>query len=232
MKRIIPVIALVLGLSSIAAAGEKKEKEQKPTPLEEFLTKARQASEQVAPAPGSLFSPTNPNLFLFRDVKARNANDIVTIQIVESATASNSANTSTQKQGDVNVAAPSLFGLEAGNSTLSFAKILQGSSSMNFGGQGTTSRSGNLQAWLSARVVEVLPNGDLVIEGTKDVTVNNERQTLRIRGVVRQRDVTPSNIVLSTAIAHLEVQFDGKGVVSNANKPGWLYWLFSKVLPF
>jgi flagellar L-ring protein precursor FlgH len=233
MKRGIFCLAFILTVVSGASGQEaKKEQARKRTPLEEFLERARQSAPPVAANNGSLFSATNPNLFLFQDVKARRANDIVTIQIVESSSASNTANTSTQKSGDASAAAPAFFGLESSGGTLNFAKILQASSALNFSGAGTTSRSGVLQAWLSARVVEVLPNGDLVIEGTKDTTINNERQSLRIRGVVRPRDVTPGNVVLSTAIAHMEVLFDGKGVVTNANKPGWLYWLFTKILPF
>jgi flagellar L-ring protein FlgH len=226
------VCLMLLAFGSAQASEKEDKKKPKPTALEEFLKQARQAP-LPAPAPGaSLFSPNSPNAFLFRDIKAHTANDIVTIQIVESSAATNSANTATNRKGDVDVSATGFFGLEAGNQQLNFAKILQGSSNLNFAGTGTTSRSGTLEAWLTARVCEVLPNGDLVIEGTKDVTINRERQTLRIRGVIRQRDVTPNNIVLSTAIAHMEVQFDGKGIVSDANKPGWLYWLFNKILPF
>ncbi len=187
---------------------------------------------QTAAANPSLFSEAAPNLFLFRDFKARTVNDIVTIQIVESATASNSANTSTNKNGDVSVSAPNVLGLEKGKSALSFANILSGASALNFAGTGSTSRTGQLQAFVSARVVEVLPNGDLVIEGTKEVTINRERQILNIRGLVRSRDVSANNVVFSTSIANMEVKFDGKGIVSDANKPGFLYKLFQWVTPF
>lgn len=182
--------------------------------------------------PGSLYSDSAPNLFLFRDFKARNVNDILTIQINESSTASNSANTSTKKEGDVSVKAPALGGLEAGASALNFANILSAASALNFAGQGSTSRTGQLQAFVSARVTQVLPNGDLIIEGTKEVTINRERQILRIRGIVRPRDVTPNNVVLSTAIANMEVLFDGKGIVSDANKPGFLFRLLRWITPF
>ena len=232
MKRIIFILICIVTIAAPAGAADKKKKNAAPTPLEEFLDQARQAPVNPPMAGTSLFSPTNPNLFLFHDVKARRANDIVTIQIVESSTATNSANTSTQKSGNVAMAAPGLFGLETNGGNMDFSKILHGSSSLAFGGTGTTSRTGQLQAWLSARVVEVLPNGDLLLEGTKDVTINKERQSIRIRGVVRPRDVTPGNVVMSTAMAHMEVEFDGKGIVSNANRPGWLHWLFSKIAPF
>src|SRR5919204_172032 len=81
---------------------------------------------------GSLYSDSAPNLFLFRDFKARSVNDILTIQINESSTASNSANTSTKKEGDVSVKAPSVGGLEHGASALNFASILAGASALNF----------------------------------------------------------------------------------------------------
>jgi flagellar L-ring protein precursor FlgH len=232
MKRAVICLLFSFVIAQTLRAGEKEKNQQQETPLDEFLNHARQSGSTDAATGPSLFSPSAPNLFLFRDVKARSANDIITIQIIENATATNSANTSTKKSGDATIAAPNLFGLEKSTSALNFAKLLQSSSGLNFEGQGSTSRSGQLQAWLTARVVEVLPNGDLVIEGTKDVTINREHQSLTVRGVVRQRDVNPNNVVMSTAIAHMEVKFDGKGIVSNANKPGFLYWLFSKVTPF
>jgi flagellar L-ring protein FlgH len=181
---------------------------------------------------GSLYSDAAPNLFLFRDFKARNVNDILTIQISETASATNSANTSTKKEGSIDVKAPALGGLEKGASALNFANILSGTSALNFAGTGSTSRTGQLQAFVSAKVTEVMPNGDMAIEGTKEVTINRERQILRIRGQVRSRDVTPNNVVLSTAIANMEVVFDGKGIVSDANKPGFLYRFFSWITPF
>jgi flagellar L-ring protein FlgH len=181
---------------------------------------------------GSLFSDSAPNVFLFRDFKARTVNDILTIQITERATATNSANTSTKKEGDVSVKAANVAGLEKGNSALNFASILNGSSALNFAGEGSTSRAGQLQAFVSARVTEVFPNGDLGIEGIKEVTINRERQVLRIRGVVRTRDINANNVILSTDIASMEVVFDGKGIVSDANKPGWLYKFFTWITPF
>src|SRR5438105_8946179 len=99
-------------------------------------------------AGGSLYSDSAPNLFLFRDFKARNISDILTIQINESSTASNSANTSTKKQGDVSVKAPTVGGLEKGAQALNFADILSGSSALNFAGQGSTTRTGQLQAFV------------------------------------------------------------------------------------
>jgi flagellar L-ring protein precursor FlgH len=189
-------------------------------------------SPAPAPAPPSLFSASAPDLYLYRDVKARNVGDILTIQVIENASATNSATTATQKKGDVSLSAPALAGLESVSTPLNFSNILQAAGGLNFNGTGSTTRSGQLQAAISARVVQVLPNGDLRIEGTKVVTINGERQTLTIGGMVRSHDVSPSNVILSTAIANMDVKFDGKGVVADSNKPGWFYKLYSIINPF
>jgi len=110
---------------------------------------------------------------------------------------------------------------------LNFANILAGTSALNFAGTGSTSRTGQLQAFVTARVTQVLPNGDMAIEGTKEVTINREHQILRIRGLVRPKDVTPSNVILSTGNANMEVMFDGKGIVSDAQQTRFLYRFFS-----
>src|SRR5215470_15057655 len=196
MKRVLIFILLSLGLTWHVHAAEKKPKTVPPSPLEQFLEQARNNPAVPAPTNGSLFSASSSSVFLFHDVKARTTNDIVTIQINETASATNSANTSTQKNTNVTLAAPGAFGLER-SSHLDFTKLLDASAGLTFGGQGATTRAGQLQAWLSARVVEVLPNGDLVIEGTKDVTINREHQSMTIRGVIRQVDINPSNVVLS-----------------------------------
>lgn len=174
----------------------------------------------------SLYSDTAPNLFLFRDNRARNLNDILTILIVENSTATNSANTSTQKKGDASVQIPGFLGIKTPTNPFDI------SSATNFAGQGSTSRTGQLNASLSARVVQVLPNGDLVIEGTKQVTINREHQLLTVRGTVRKFDISPNNVVPSTAIANMEVNFDGKGIVSDANKPALLAHILKYILPF
>jgi flagellar L-ring protein precursor FlgH len=163
---------------------------------------------------------------LFRDTKARNLNDILTILIVENSTATNSANTSTQKKGDASVQIPGFLGIKTPTNPFDI------SSATNFAGQGSTSRTGQLNASLSARVIQVLPNGDLVIEGTKQVTINREHQLLTVRGTVRQFDISPNNVVPSTAIANMEVNFDGKGIVSDANKPALLAHILKYILPF
>jgi flagellar L-ring protein precursor FlgH len=180
----------------------------------------------IAQTNPSLYSDGSSNLFLFRDIRAHNVNDIVSIVVVENSTASNTANTATQKKGDVSAATPGFLGIKTPQNPLAL------NSALDFSGQGSTTRTGQLNASLAARVVQVLPNGDMVIEGLKQVTINKEHQLLSVRGTIRQYDISPGNVVLSTAIANMEVNFDGKGIISDANKPALLSRIFKYILPF
>jgi flagellar L-ring protein precursor FlgH len=100
-------------------------------------------------------------------------------------------------------------------------------------GQGETSRQSVLETTVSARVTHVLPNGNLVVEGSKDVWINSERQRVTIRGLVRWNDLSPSNRVSSDRLAELEIRVDGKGVVQDAiRRPNFLYRLLTGLLPF
>ena len=96
-----------------------------------------------------------------------------------------------------------------------------------------TTRSTTLTTNLTARVVRVLPNGFLVVEGTKNVQINQEWQTVTVRGVVRPADLTATNTVASDRVAQLDVKLDGKGVIKDAiRRPNFLYRLLLGVLPF
>jgi flagellar L-ring protein precursor FlgH len=100
-------------------------------------------------------------------------------------------------------------------------------------GQGETTRESLLTTTLSARVTHVLPNGNLVVEGTKDLMVNSERQIVTIRGVIRWNDLSPLNRVSSDRLTNLEVYVQGKGVVGDAiRRPNFLYRLLMGLLPF
>jgi flagellar L-ring protein precursor FlgH len=100
-------------------------------------------------------------------------------------------------------------------------------------GQGTTSRSTTLTTTLTARVTHVLPGGALVIEASKDVQINSERQTITVRGVVRPADIDATNSVQSNRVGQLEVHVNGKGVVADAvRRPFFLYRLLLGLLPF
>jgi flagellar L-ring protein precursor FlgH len=100
-------------------------------------------------------------------------------------------------------------------------------------GQGTTSRQSTFTTTLSARVTYVLPTGNLVVEGDKDVWVNSERQSVSVRGIIRPTDLSATNIIQSDRLANLEVRINGKGVVGDSiRRPFILYRILLGLLPF
>ena len=163
---------------------------------------------------------------LFTDVKARRVGDLLTVLIVESATARNAVATNAKKSSE--------FDLDAGPGTgeLDFINIfgLSNSSESKTDNQGQTSRAGQLQAQMTVQVVGVRENGDLVIQGTRVIGINSDKEQLILTGVVRAADVSPANTVLSQQIADAQISYRGKGVASSGGKPGIiariLNWLF------
>ncbi len=210
--------------------------EKKPSPvavsLEDYIRQAKASQPALQSSDGSLYSDAGLNSYLFTDLKARRLNDILTIRVLENTSASSVADANATRNSAMNLGVPNFLGFENNSSKIPFSTAVSAGSESSFDGEGATTRQGRLTASLSARVRDVLPNGDLVIEGIKELKVNNERQTLTLYGVVRTRDIAPSNVVLSTAIANMQVQLDGKGIVSDHLKPGWLYKILTKVWPF
>jgi flagellar L-ring protein precursor FlgH len=166
---------------------------------------------------------------LFSDPKARRAGDIITIRIAESSSASNSADTSTDRDSSLSAGIDQLFGVDT--STLQDFSV-SGNIKSDFEGAGSTTRSGKLDAFITARVVEVLPNGNLKVIGSREIMVNNEKQIMTIYGVVRPRDIAEDNVVLSTFVADARIAYSGAGIVDDRQRPGWLANGLNSVWPF
>jgi flagellar L-ring protein precursor FlgH len=185
---------------------------------------------------GSLWKDSSPSGYLFADPKARSVGDIVTINILENASASGNARTKTGKKSSLSADISSLLGLEKSvasrNSKLDPTNLLSASTSNSFDGSGESSRSGTVTATISARVTRVLANGDMVIRGTRQVIINNEQQLITIQGIIRSEDIAPDNTIASTSIADAQIAYTGKGVVSDKQHPGWLSRIIDMVWPF
>ncbi len=199
--------------------------------LEEYLRMARSGQISMQTGEGSLYAEASPNWNLYSDFKARRANDILTIRVTENTSASSTADSQTGRKGTMKASTPNLFGLENHVASVPLSNLLSTSSDSQFKGTGSTTRAGTLTAYLSARVVEVLPNGDMVVQGIKELKINNERQLLSLYGVVRPKDIGPDNVVASSNIANMQIQLDGKGIVSENIKPGILFKVLSKFWP-
>jgi flagellar L-ring protein precursor FlgH len=181
-----------------------------------------------ATAEGSLWAPQYP-LNYYADVKARNVGDIVTINIVESAKASKNATTKTSRNSGLEASWAGVFEQMAGNWAAGSAKVDFGN---QHDGKGETTRSSFLNAYITTHVVDVMPNGNLFIRGTRQVQVNNENQFIRVEGLVRPEDISSNNVVLSTFVAEAKIELSGQGVVSDKQQVGWLTRILDYVWPF
>jgi flagellar L-ring protein FlgH len=158
-------------------------------------------------------------------------NDIVTIVVADRASAVSSGTTAGSRQSEAKASIKSLAGPTRVGGVLSSLADL--GSDVKLNGKGSTSRESTLTTTLSARVSRVLPNGDLVVEGSKQIVVNSEHQLVSVRGVVRWNELSASNRVSSDRLAALEVKIDGKGVVNDSiRRPNFLYRLLLGLLPF
>ncbi len=161
-------------------------------------------------------------LSMFSDVKALKIDDLVTILIVESATATNTADTKTSKK----------FTSKGGPGTgyLDFLQAWGISQDESFQGGGATTRTGKFTAKLTARIVDILPGGNYKIEGTQLLTINNEKQVITLTGIVRPQDISGNNTVLSNFVADAQIKYEGKGPLARKQKGGFLFkmidWLF------
>lgn len=186
---------------------------------------------------GSLFDQNRAPLGWVADLRAARLGDLVTIRVVESASGSHDSSTQVEKNSSGSMGLPSLFGLEADldnrvTTGFSTAELLAYAREHSFQGDGATSRQDSLVATIGARVVAVLPSGNLVVAGSREILVNRDRQVMTLAGVVRPVDVGPDNSVPSTAVTELSVQYGGHGNVSDAARDGWLNKYIDRVWPF
>ena len=167
---------------------------------------------------------------LSADRRARSVNDLVTIRVIESTVAAGSADTALGKDGKASASVGKLFGLETKlPDFLDPTSLVAAGSSSEFKGSGTTTRRGDLTATLTARVVEVLPNGDLVLEGVREIDINGDRQVIVMTGVVRTTDILPDNSVLSARVGQMRIRYFGQGLIKDNLKPGWLVRILNKI---
>ena len=168
------------------------------------------------------------------DFKARRRGDTVTIVITETASASKAATTDTKRGTAVSAGAPYVMGLESALELLGGKKdnLLSANVDSKYSGSGSTTRKESLNATITAKVVDVLPNGNLQLEGRRNVKVNNEDQIIVIEGTVRPADIGPDNVVNSIYIADARISYSGKGIISDRQSPGWLMNFIDKIWPF
>jgi flagellar L-ring protein precursor FlgH len=159
---------------------------------------------------------------LTSDPSARHVNDLVTIRVEESISAVGSADSNLGKSGSAAASVPGTGGEW-------LAKGLPISTETKFNGAGGTTRTTELSATLTARITEVLPNGDLVVEGVREIDINGDRSVVVLTGVVRPTDIRPGNVVPSALVGQLRIRSLSAGLMKDSLTPGWLIRILNKV---
>jgi flagellar L-ring protein precursor FlgH len=227
----IQAIAFLMSCA-VLSAGQKPKKQQEKSPLEQTLDQfaAAQGVERQSLQPGSVWTPTAMFSDLSSDLRARRVGDIVTILVREKASAVSSGTVKTQRNSSLQASISAAGGITRPTGPL--VNLAKAGTNSALDGQGATTRDTTLTASISTVVTQVLPNGSLVIQGTKNVKINSENQVLGLRGIVRPVDLSAGNLVSSDRVAQMDLQVNGKGVVADSVKrPFILYRLLMDILP-
>jgi flagellar L-ring protein precursor FlgH len=195
--------------------------------LAKYLARV-QTGQPAAPALslGSIWVDSGRMASLSADYKAMNVGDLIEIVVVQGLTSSNANSVATARTFNTSSGISSLPGkIKVGG----VSSLLGLNSSEILSGKGAASTATNVTTNLSGRVVAVLPSGNLVVEAERIVNMNNEKQTIVLRGVVRRGDIGPNNTVASDSVGELELEIKGKGVVSDGVRPPrrWLRTVLS-----
>ena len=190
---------------------------------------------------GSIYKP-GFDLRLFEDLKARRVGDILTVVLNEATNAAKAATTDVSKSNNSTITNPTILGASPEFSLPKFTP-LSATQDLNLGsslssdhamtGDGSAEQSNELTGNITVSVVEVLPNGNLIIRGEKRVTINNGAEYVQLSGIVRPVDILPNNSVLSTQVADATINYTGEGAIADSNKGGWLARFFaSPFMPY
>ena len=178
---------------------------------------------------GSVYTAGFASGLLFEDRRARSVGDIITVQIVEKTDASKRSNTNTSRGSNNNFGVTALAGLP-GKSLLN--SNLAATSDFSFDGKGESASANGFTGTITVTVTEVLPNGNLLVSGEKQVGINQGSEFIRLSGVVNPIQLTAGNTIQSVQLADARVEYRGSGAVAENQQTGWLTRFFLNVLPF
>ena len=212
----IALAGLIIPFLPCVALAKIKFKDHEQSRADYIARVQNQSNLQVASAtPGSLWQPGGALTAMTADYKARSVGDTIMIQVLQQTTAQSAADASAQRTFQTSSAITALPGrIKTGG----VDPLLGANSATQLKGQGSASNTSKLLTVISGSVIAVMPNGNLVVEAQREILMNNQHETMFIRGVLRPGDVSPFNTVPSTALANLEIELKGKGVVSDATR--------------
>ena len=199
----------------------------KKKPAEDFSVARAPIMPPAPPANGSIYQVSDGYSALYEGWRARRVGDPLTIVLVERTAASKSSSSKLDSNGSLSITPPSTGPLSLFNPTDASVSGKRG-----FNGQGAADQSNSLSGEVSVTVAQVFPNGTMLVQGQKRVTLNRGDEYVRIKGIVRIADISADNRVLSTRVADAQIAYTGKGDVARAGRQGWLGRFFSVVSPF
>lgn len=225
MKRMLSALA---ALTACAFAAQPVEAQLfgKKKPVEDF-TVTLPAPAAPPAANGSIFQASEGYAALHEGTRARRVGDPVTIVLVERTSASKSAGTNLDSGGGFSITPPTTGALNLFNQ--SDASI---SGKRGFKGTGAADQSNALSGEISVTVAAVLPNGTMLVQGQKRVTLNRGDEFIQIKGIIRPTDIDANNRIASTRVADARIAYTGKGDVARAARQGWLSRFFQSISPF
>ena len=246
------IIAALAAFSGCTPTGASDMRLVRPDPSQNLMPNTAKPSlkdrpmvnpvlKSMPPQEGSLWSEDNN--MLFTDNRARHVGDTVVVDIVENTTSSISANTTAKRDSSISAGIPHMLGYmraaEALRPNLNrdkdgnlVDKLIEGSMTNDFTGEGASDRSGQITASIGARILEILPNGNLVLYGRREMRINNDSQFITVSGIVREKDITSDNRIQSTYLADAVIEYTGKGVLADKQKPGWGSRILDNIWPF
>ncbi len=180
---------------------------------------------------GAIYQPASAQS-LFEDYKARRVGDVLTVLLSEETSARKSANASASRDANARLLNPTIAGRSV---TSNGVPILNTdvTGSQGFEGQGDAAQSNQLEGSITVTVADVLPNGNLLVQGEKWIRINHGEEYIRLRGIVRPVDISADNTVLSLQVADAELAYGGTGTLARSSTPGWLSRFFmSPLWPF
>ena len=219
---LVPIVVLALAPSPVQAGlfGKK-------APPEDFSAARAAPPVPVEPATGSIFAASQGYAALYEGWRARRVGDPLTIVLVEQTAASKSASSKLDSQGSGRITPPT-----TGLLNLFPPSSATASGGRAFNGKGAADQANSLSGEVSVTVAEVYPNGTMLVQGQKRLTLNRGDEYVRIKGIVRTADVDRDNRIASTRVADAQISYTGKGDVARASRQGWLSRFFSVVSPF
>jgi flagellar L-ring protein FlgH len=198
-----------------------------PTAVHQPMT-ARPGSNETLPQNGAIYQASFARP-IFEDRRARYVGDVITINIVEKTQASKQSNSSAEKTQDMSVSVPTIFKAPG--------KFVQGmnveaNSDSKFSGKGGSAANNAFTGTITCTVIEVLPNGYLLVSGEKVVAINQGEEFIRFSGVVNPAYITASNVVSSTQVADARIEYKANGFIDSSQTMGWLARFFMNFMPF